>query len=98
MLSLRYRMEVNLVGDSAETLRALLPLLQNKEDRSWCASVEKRLADWWKKLSPRIPANTIVTNDSGSVANWHARDLKVQRGMLCSLSGGHWRAGHRKIS
>jgi pyruvate dehydrogenase (quinone) len=27
MLSLRYPMEVNLVGDSAETLRALLPLL-----------------------------------------------------------------------
>ena len=27
MLGLRYPMEVNLVGDSAETLRALLPLL-----------------------------------------------------------------------
>ena len=33
MLSLRYPMEVNLVGDSAETLRALLPLL-DAEDRS----------------------------------------------------------------
>ena len=32
MLSLRYPMEVNLVGDSAETLRALLPLLR-AEDR-----------------------------------------------------------------
>src|SRR5581483_5116882 len=28
MLSLRYPMEVNLVGDSAETLRALLPMLE----------------------------------------------------------------------
>ena len=30
MLSLRYPMEVNLVGDSAQTLRALMPLLDNK--------------------------------------------------------------------
>src|SRR6202012_3525132 len=35
MLSIRYPMEVNLVGDSAETLRALLPLLQQKTDLSW---------------------------------------------------------------
>jgi pyruvate dehydrogenase (quinone) len=32
MLGLRYPMEVNLVGDSAQTLRALLPLLQRKTD------------------------------------------------------------------
>ena len=31
-LSLRYPMEVNLVGDSAATLRALLPLLEQKTD------------------------------------------------------------------
>lgn len=35
MLSLRYPMEVNLVGDAAETLRALLPLLEPKTDRRW---------------------------------------------------------------
>ena len=31
MLGIRYPMEVNLVGDSAETLRALLPLLERKD-------------------------------------------------------------------
>src|SRR6202012_1451586 len=31
-LSLRYPMDVNIVGDSATTLRALLPLLQQKTD------------------------------------------------------------------
>lgn len=31
MLSLRYPMEVNLFGDSAETLRALLPMMQQKD-------------------------------------------------------------------
>jgi len=109
MLSLRYPMEVNLVGDSAETLRALLPLLESKQDHAWRKNIEGWMKDWWKKLearalakadngvnpqrtvwelSSRIPANAIVTSDSGSVANWYARDLKVQRGMMCSLSGG----------
>ena len=35
MLSLRYPMEVNLLGDSKATLRALLPLLQPNSDQSW---------------------------------------------------------------
>jgi pyruvate dehydrogenase (quinone) len=38
-------------------------------------------------LSPRLPDNCIVTADSGSSANWFARDLKFRRGMMASLSG-----------
>jgi pyruvate dehydrogenase (quinone) len=108
MLSLRYPMEVNLVGDSAETLRALLPLLQRKTDRSWRDGIQKKVADWWQvleeramtsanpinpqrvawELSKRLPDRAIITSDSGSCANWYARDLKIRRGMMCSLSGG----------
>jgi pyruvate dehydrogenase (quinone) len=108
MLSLRYPMEVNLVGDSAETLRALLPLLERKSDRSWRERIEKGVAAWWRvleeramvsakpinpqrvtwELSPRLPDRVIITSDSGSCANWYARDLKIRRGMMCSLSGG----------
>jgi pyruvate dehydrogenase (quinone) len=40
------------------------------------------------ELSPRLPDNAIITADSGSVANWYARDLKMRRGMKASLSGG----------
>jgi pyruvate dehydrogenase (quinone) len=40
------------------------------------------------ELSPKLPDNVILTSDSGSCANWYARDLKVRRGMMCSLSGG----------
>lgn len=109
MLSLRYPMEVNLVGDAAETLRALLPLLKaRKGDGPWRKTIEKNVKDWWKtlqdramvaadpinpqrvtwELSPRLPDNVIVTSDSGSCANWYARDLKMRRGMMASLSGG----------
>ena len=107
MVSIRYPMEVNLIGDSAETLRALLPLLERKEDRSWRQRLEKEVEDWWKvlearamnsanpinpervfwELSPRLPDNCILASDSGSSANWFARDLKIRRGMMASLSG-----------
>jgi pyruvate dehydrogenase (quinone) len=40
------------------------------------------------ELSPRLPDDAIITSDSGSCANWFARDLKLRRGMLASLSGG----------
>jgi pyruvate dehydrogenase (quinone) len=40
------------------------------------------------ELSPRLPELAIITSDSGSCANWYARDLKIRRGMKCSLSGG----------
>ncbi len=108
MLSIRYPMEVNLVGDAAETLRLLLPLLDQKTDRGWRSKIESEVADWWKlleeramqpavpinpqrvtwELSPRLPERVILTSDSGSCANWYARDLKIRRGMMASLSGG----------
>ena len=107
-LSLRYPMEYSLVGDSAETLRALLPMLEQNTNAAWRTTIEKNVASWWKtlearamssadpinpqrvfwELSPRLPENCILTADSGSVANWYARDIKIRRGMKASLSGG----------
>lgn len=108
MLSLRYPMEVNLVGDASETLRALLPLIEHKTDRRWRDKVETWRTQWDKtvakralvkadpinpqrvvhELSPRLPDHAIITSDSGSCANWFARDLQIRQGMQCSLSGG----------
>ena len=53
MLNIRYPMDVSLQGDSRETLRALLPLLKRKEDRSWRKKIESNVKDWWKKLDDR---------------------------------------------
>jgi pyruvate dehydrogenase (quinone) len=53
MLNLRYPMEVGLTGDSAETLRALIPLLRRKQDRSWREQVEHEVARWWEVLDAR---------------------------------------------
>jgi pyruvate dehydrogenase (quinone) len=107
MVGIRYPMEVNLVGDSKETLKALLPKLRRKEDRSWREEIERGVEDWWKlleeramldadplnpqrvfhELSARLPEGAILTADSGSAANWYARNIKIRKGMMGSLSG-----------
>ncbi len=107
-VSLRYPMEYSLVGDSKQTLAALLPLLKQNTEDHWRSRIERNVASWWKtleeramqpadpinpqrifwELSPLLPDRTIMTGDSGSVANWYARDIKMRRGMMGSLSGG----------
>src|SRR5207302_2202574 len=41
----------------------------------------------FRELSKRLPDGAIVTADSGSAANWYARDIKLRKGMMASLSG-----------
>ncbi|WP_166390164.1 thiamine pyrophosphate-requiring protein [Nocardioides ochotonae] len=42
----RYPVEVGLVGDTAETLRALLPLLEERRDTTWRRQVEAEVERW----------------------------------------------------
>jgi len=53
MLSLRYPMEVNLCGDSKQTLRALLPRMEEKQDGACRYGVEGRVKDWWAVMEER---------------------------------------------
>ncbi|GLV56803.1 thiamine pyrophosphate-requiring protein [Dictyobacter sp. S3.2.2.5] len=53
MLSLRYPMELALVGDSKQSLRALIPLLKRKTDRDWRNKIEENIRDWWKLIDER---------------------------------------------
>ncbi|MGH7612136.1 MAG: thiamine pyrophosphate-dependent enzyme, partial [Candidatus Dormibacteria bacterium] len=52
-LSLRYPMDLALVGDSRDTLEELLPLLQRKEDRSWQEKIEGEVSEWWSLMEVR---------------------------------------------
>lgn len=107
MLGIRYPMDVHLQGDSKETLRALIPSLKRKEDRSWQNTIRENIDKWWKildgrahnsadpinpqyvfwELSRRLPDNCILSADSGSTAAWFARDLRIRKGMMATLSG-----------
>src|SRR2546423_2845235 len=53
MIGIRYPMEVNLVGDNAETLPALMPRLTCKEDRSWREKIEGEVGKWWELMERR---------------------------------------------
>ncbi len=107
MLSIRYPMDVPLVGDAKETLKELIPMLRRKEDRSWRETIYENVKDWnevlaarsmnegkpinpqrvFTELSPKLPDDCIIAADSGSSANWYARDLRLRKGMMGSLSG-----------
>jgi pyruvate dehydrogenase (quinone) len=52
-LSLRYPMEMNLLGDSKATLRGLIPHLQRKTRRAWRSDIEASVARWWRVLEGR---------------------------------------------
>jgi pyruvate dehydrogenase (quinone) len=100
-------MEVNLAGDAKATLRALLPLLTQREPHWWRETIERHVARWWTlmeeralapadpinpqrvfhELSKRLPDRAILTGDAGTAANWYARDIRMRRGMMGSLSG-----------
>ncbi|OBG73776.1 MULTISPECIES: thiamine pyrophosphate-requiring protein [unclassified Mycobacterium] len=106
-IGMRYPYELNVVADAKSALRALIPLLRRKADRSWRAGIEKNVARWWEtmekeamvsadpinplrlfsELSPQLPDDAIVTADSGSAANWYARNLKFRGNIRGSLSG-----------
>jgi pyruvate dehydrogenase (quinone) len=106
-IGIRYPVDVPLVGDAGETLRALNGRLRRKEDRSWREEIERQVAEWWRvvetralqdgdpmnpqrvahELSERLPDDAILTADSGSSTNWWARQLRLKKGNLASLSG-----------
>ncbi|NKS62531.1 thiamine pyrophosphate-requiring protein [Rhodococcus hoagii] len=106
-VGMRYPYEVNLVADARAALRALIPHLERKPDRSWREGIEADVARWWEtmdmqarvtadpvnplrlfsELSPILPDDALVTADSGSAANWYARQLRFRGDIRGSLSG-----------
>jgi pyruvate dehydrogenase (quinone) len=52
----------NSFRDSTETLRALLPLLEQKSDRSWRKEVEENVAAWWTEMDDRAHATANPIN------------------------------------
>ena len=97
MVGLRYPFEVNLVGDSARTLRALLPLLNRQEDRTWQQSVESNVSRWWEVMEARgkVSADPINPEQVFSVLSPRLPDdvmISADSG-----SGTNWYARHVRM-
>ena len=93
-LGLRYPMEVNLQGDSAETLRLLLPLLERKTDRAWRERIERGVADWWRTLERRA-ANAAAPINPQQV--FHELSPRLPDDALLACDTGtavHWYSRH----
>ncbi|OBB35700.1 thiamine pyrophosphate-requiring protein [Mycobacterium sp. 852002-51961_SCH5331710] len=50
MIGMRYPYEVNVVADAKVALRALIPHLKRKQDRSWRDTIESNVARWWETM------------------------------------------------
>jgi pyruvate dehydrogenase (quinone) len=50
LIGVRYPNDVSLVGDAKDTLRALLPMLTRKTDRSWRETIESDVQSWHRVL------------------------------------------------
>src|SRR5690349_15554575 len=97
LIGMRYPMEVNLVGDAAATLRALLPLLEPKTDRSWRDEIEQNVDRWWRILDERAHQSANPVNPQ---LIFHEMSEKLpDRAILTSDSGSatNWWARHVKM-
>jgi len=106
-IGLRYPIEAGLVGDSRNTLRALLPLLKRNENRAFLEKAQSGMREWRElmvkrgtdpsvpmkadviayEIGKRLPANAIVTSDSGTNTTYWARQIPVKQGQMHSCSG-----------
>ncbi|MDQ0585292.1 thiamine pyrophosphate-requiring protein [Streptomyces rishiriensis] len=97
MIGLRYPFEVNLVGDSRETLRRLLPLLRRKEERAWREKVEKNVSRWWEVMQRRAAVDADPINPEYVV---HALDGKLPDDVILTADSGsaaNWYARHLRL-
>jgi pyruvate dehydrogenase (quinone) len=97
MIGMRYPFEVNLVGDAAATLRALLPLLSGPTDRAWRETIESNVRRWWEVLERRA---MVAADPINPQRVFHELDpLLPHDVMLTSDSGSaaNWYARHLRI-
>jgi pyruvate dehydrogenase (quinone) len=97
LIGMRYPMEVLLVGDSRHTLRALLPLLRPKDDRSWRERIEKDVDRWWRVLEERamMPGQPI-----NPMRVFHELSPLLPDGCILTADSGtsaNWWARHLKL-
>jgi pyruvate dehydrogenase (quinone) len=97
MIGLRYPTEVNLVGDSRDTLRALLPGLEQKADRTWREQIERGVADWWATLEARAMQDADPLNPQRVF--WELSPRLPADAIICGDSGSstNWLARDLKV-
>ncbi|WP_454062372.1 thiamine pyrophosphate-dependent enzyme [Candidatus Nitrospira salsa] len=106
-IGLRYPVEVGLVADSQQTLRALSSHLKPNKNRNFLKQAQQSMEEWWElmeqrgtmtdkpmkpqvvawELGKRLSDTAIVACNSGTITTWWARQIKVKRGQMHTVSG-----------
>src|SRR5438105_11794671 len=97
MLGLRYPVEVNLVADAAQALRAIIPHLRRKEDRGWREKIEGQVAEWWRVVEDRAFQDGDPMNPQRVV--WELSQRLPADAIVCADSGSstNWFARDLKL-
>ena len=96
-IGMRYPYEVNLVGDAAATLRALIPQLKRKQDRAWREDIEKNVARWWEVMD----AEALVEADPiNPMRLFHELSSRLPDNVIVTADSGssaNWYARHLRF-
>jgi pyruvate dehydrogenase (quinone) len=84
-LALRYPAEVPIIGDAAETLTRLLPLLDDHREESWRPDIEAWVRDAWSAAERHANAPATPVNPQRVV--WELSERLPDRSILTADSG-----------
>ncbi len=93
-IGLRYPVEMGLVGDAKATLRALLPMLRPKADRSFLEEAQGRMKEWRELMRTRETRDEAPVKPQ--VVARHVNDLLRDDAIVATDSGTitTWAARH----
>ncbi|MBV9926941.1 MAG: pyruvate oxidase [Acidobacteria bacterium] len=96
-VGLRFPVEVGLVGDARETLRALLPLLERKEDRAFLESAQASMREWRDLLAEKVASEDVPM--SGQVFAARLSERLSDDAIICGDSGQNtfWLSRHVNV-
>src|SRR5919204_6468620 len=84
-IGLRYPVELGLVGDAKATLRALLPLLPENDDRSFLEQAQGGMRDWWELMEEQ--GTNEQTPMKPQVVAWELGQHLRDDAIICGDSG-----------
>jgi len=96
-IGLRYPTEVNLHGDARDTLEQLIPLLEQKTDRTWRETIEKNTAGWWETMDEQAMLDAEPVNPMRIV---HELSARLPQDAIVTADAGssvNWYARHLRV-
>lgn len=84
-IGLRYPVELGLVRNSRDVLRALIPMVQRKDDRSFLETAQKGMKDWWDLMEERGTRANMPMKPQ--VVSWELGRLLNDDAIVCSDTG-----------